>query len=123
MISLDVALIQSGEIRPEKPSWIVSCLMFGRAMARKCSPYHSLVSYRQEGRYCLQAVVASSPGGAGNHYADLDIDLGNPLQDVQGLLIHLGEVLNPGYIDHLSRQKHFATGATADFMYYTVRKN
>lgn len=84
-----------------------------------------LQSYRQEGRTTLQAVVAVPPGGDPNrpHYADLDIDLGNPLQDMDGLFTHFGELLDPGQTDHLRLADKLATGATADFLYYRVVKS
>lgn len=80
-----------------------------------------LESFRQEGRNSLQAVVAHDLAG-GDAYADLDIDLGNPLQDLQGLAIHCAEVLNPTKTDHLALRQCFAVGPMADFAYYTVSK-
>jgi hypothetical protein len=70
----------------------------------------------------MQAVVAVPPGGDPNrpHYADLDIDLGNPLQDLTGLFTHFGEILNPGQTDHLKLAGRFAKGGTKDFHYYKV---
>ncbi len=81
-----------------------------------------LQSFRQEGRPSMQAVVAVPPGGdlRRPHYADLDIDLGNPLQDLTGLFTHFGEILNPGETDHLKLASRFAKGATKDFHYYHV---
>lgn len=84
----------------------------------------TLQSYRQEGKPTMQAVVAIPPGGDPTrmHYADLDIDLGNPLQDLDGLFTHFGEILDPGQTDHLALGDKFAVGATADFSYYKVVK-
>ena len=81
-----------------------------------------LESFRQEGRPSLQAVVAIPPGGDPNrsHYADLDLDLGNPLQDLAGAFIHFGEILNPGRTDHLKLAGKLAKGSTKDFRYYEV---
>jgi len=81
-----------------------------------------LQSFRQEGRPSMQAVVAVPPGGDPNrpHYADLDIDLGNPLQDLAGMFTHFGEILNPGQTDHLKLADRLARGATKDFHYYKV---
>jgi hypothetical protein len=81
-----------------------------------------LQSYRQEGKPTLQAVVAVPPGGDTDrpHYADLDIDLGNPLQDLNGLFTHFGEILDPGQTDHLKLAEKFSKGTTADFLYYKV---
>jgi hypothetical protein len=85
------------------------------------SLYH-LMSFRQEGKPSMQMVIAVPPGGDStrNHYADLDIDLGNPLQDVEGLLIHFGELLSPGKTDHLKLSEKLYKGALADFSYYSV---
>lgn len=84
----------------------------------------SLMSFRQEGKASMQAVVAVPPGGDPNrpHYVDLDIDLGNPLQDVEGFLIHFGEILAPGKTDHFGLAKKLAGGPTSEFMYYDVTK-
>jgi hypothetical protein len=84
----------------------------------------NLLSFRQEGNPSMQAVVAVPPEGGSTrtYYADLDIDLGNPLQDVEGVLIHFGELLAPGKTDHLKLAATLAKGATADFAYYKVVK-
>lgn len=81
-----------------------------------------LQSFRQEGKPAMQAVVAVPPAGDPNrpHYADLDIDLGNPLQDLDGLFTHFGEILDPGQTDHLKLAEKLSKGATADFLYYKV---
>jgi hypothetical protein len=83
-----------------------------------------LQSYRQELKPTLQTVVAIPPGGDPNraYYADMDIDLGNPLQDLDGLFTHFGEILDPGQTDHLALAEKLAKGATSDFHYYKVVK-
>jgi hypothetical protein len=83
-----------------------------------------LQSYRQEGKPTLQTVVAIPPGGDAEraYYADMDIDLGNPLQDLDGLFTHFGEILDPGQTDHLALAEKLARGATKDFHYYKVVK-
>ena len=55
-----------------------------------------LTSFRQGGRNCLQVVTATPPDGFGDStvYADIDIDLGNPLWDFAGLIVHAGELLD-----------------------------
>lgn len=85
---------------------------------------YTLQSFRSEGSPSLQVVVASPPDGGQkrNYYADLDLDLGNPLQDLWGLLVHAGEVLLLGETDHLALAKKLAKGDTADFCYYRVVK-
>jgi hypothetical protein len=62
---------------------------------------YDLTSFRQEGHPSMQAVVASPKSRHGDYFADLDIDMGNPLQDVQGFLIHMSELLNSAPTDHL----------------------
>jgi len=61
---------------------------------------HSLESYRQGGRTCMQAGIAVPKAADGAYFADLDIDLGNPLQDVAGFVTHIIE-LGGGPTDHL----------------------
>jgi hypothetical protein len=83
----------------------------------------SLISYRQGGRNSLQIVVAT-PGHGGAAYIDADIDLGNPLWDLEGLIVHVGELLDPGRTDHLSLHKALDKNAeTSDFVYYDVIKS
>jgi hypothetical protein len=81
---------------------------------------YTLESFRQEGRTCLQAVIAIPPNSGERYYADLDLDLGNPLQDVAGFLVHLGEVADSRATNHLDLQKQLAKGATGKFLYYRV---
>ncbi|MDQ3803675.1 MAG: hypothetical protein M3416_07585 [Acidobacteriota bacterium] len=82
---------------------------------------YRLRSFRQEGRNSMQAVVAIPPDPTRNHYADLDIDLGNPLQDVVGFVIHMGELINPGKTDHLALREKLGKNKTlAKFLFYEV---
>ncbi|MBM3747636.1 MAG: hypothetical protein FJW34_17760 [Acidobacteria bacterium] len=83
---------------------------------------YELVSYRQGGRNCLQICAASPPEGCGKPeiYLDIDMDLGNPLWDLEGLIVHLGELLDPGRTDHLALHRALNQGATEDFLYYDV---
>jgi hypothetical protein len=83
-------------------------------------PRASLVSYRGEGRPSLQAVVARPPAGLDYTYADLDLDLGNPLQDFFGFVVHMGELLNGKPTNHLDLRKQLAKGAAKPYLYYTV---
>lgn len=78
-----------------------------------------LTSYRQGGRNALQIVLAQPPKGD-LLFADLDIDLGNPLWDLAGFFVHLGEVLDSGRTDHLKLHKNLDQGETEDFLYYDV---
>ena len=78
-----------------------------------------LTSYRQGGRNALQIVLAQ-PSKGDLLFADLDIDLGNPLWDLAGFFVHLGEVLDSGRTDHLKLHKNLDQGETKDFLYYDV---
>jgi hypothetical protein len=85
-----------------------------------------LESFREQGTHCMQAVMAVpgetlAPGQTGGRYADLDIDLGNPLQDVEGLLIHCGELANVfGITDHLALRKPLGKQPAGEYLYYDV---
>jgi len=83
---------------------------------------YQLISYRQGGRNCLQICAASPPAGYPKPeiYLDIDMDLGNPLWDLEGLIVHLGELLDPGRTDHLALHRALNKGATEDFLYYDV---
>jgi hypothetical protein len=55
-------------------------------------------------------------------FADFDLDLGNPLQDVVGLVIHIGELLDGKPTNHLDLGDSLRKNkATAPYSYYTVR--
>lgn len=85
---------------------------------------YQLRSFRQEGSNSMQAVIASPKDVTRNHYADLDIDLGNPLQDVSGFIIHMGELIDPGKTDHLVLHDKLAKNKTlAQFLFYEVVDN
>jgi hypothetical protein len=85
-----------------------------------------LESFREQGTRCMQAVVAipldsTARGPSAAWYADLDIDLGNPLQDVEGLVIHCGELTDPfGLTDHLDLREDLATQPAGEYLYYDV---
>ena len=78
------------------------------------------LSFREEGQRSMQAVVAR-PKHGGKYYVDLDIDLGNPLQDVEGIIIHLTELLGSDVTDHIALSRELATDAsTKAFMCYNI---
>jgi hypothetical protein len=83
-------------------------------------PPASLVSFRGEGTPSLQAVIAKPPAGIDYTYADLDLDLGNPLQDVVGLVVHIGELVSGTSTNHLDLRKLLAKGRTKPYLYYTI---
>jgi hypothetical protein len=82
---------------------------------------YDLISFRQEGTTCMQAVVAVPKQSTAPYYADLDIDLGNPLQDVRGFIIHISELLSDGVTDHLAlADKLTRNKYTSPYMAYAV---
>lgn len=82
---------------------------------------YRLLSYRAEGRPSLQAVVAIPPVGyAQRFYADFDLDLGNPLQDVVGFAIHMGELASATQTDHLTLWKDLKKTPAGDYLFYKV---
>ncbi|HJQ31472.1 MAG TPA: hypothetical protein VJ866_04820 [Pyrinomonadaceae bacterium] len=101
-----------------------------RRLLDRISPFegnidqYRLRSFRQEGRNSMQAVVAVPSDPTRRYYADLDIDLGNPLQDVVGFVIHMGELIDPGKTDHLALREKLGKNKTiAPFLFYEVVKN
>ncbi len=83
---------------------------------------YSLWSFRQEGNPSMQ-VVCATPSMSGMPFcADLDIDLGNPLQDLEGFAIHMGELIGGDATDHLDLWKKLSKGATKNYLYYDVKK-
>jgi len=82
---------------------------------------YTLASYRAEGRPSLQTVIAIPPTGGTQHvYADFDLDLGNPLQDVEGFAIHMGELLRATLTDHLALWKDLKKTPAGSYLYYKV---
>jgi hypothetical protein len=82
--------------------------------------FRNLLSFRAEGRPSMQAVVAVPPADLPHTYAEFDLDLGNPLQDVAGFFVHMGELLDGKPTNHLDLRKPLAKSPAADFLYYTV---
>ena len=81
---------------------------------------YKALSFRQEGRPSMQAVIAQ-PIGDGKYYTDLDIDLGNPLQDVEGISIHITELLSGKPTDHVKLWETLSKDpSTAPYMCYTI---
>lgn len=79
-----------------------------------------LRSFRAEGRPSLQVVVAEPPAGIGHTYAEFDLDLGNPLQDVAGFVIHMGELLDSRITNHLDLRKDLTKTTVGQYLYYTI---
>jgi hypothetical protein len=81
---------------------------------------YMLDSYREEGRPSMQIVFAVPRDPTRPVFAECDIDLGNPLQDVVGLLVHIPEVVGSARSDHLSMWKRLQKGKTGPYLPYQV---
>ncbi len=79
-----------------------------------------LSSFRQGGRNSLQICFATPPAGFPDPtvYTDVDIDLGNPLWDLEGLFVHIGELLDPSRTDHIALFPKLKDSDAKDFLYY-----
>ncbi len=100
-----------------------AALLFRIEDDRRVQPgTYQLMSFRAKGKPSLQAVVAYPKDGVTgiHHYVDLDLDLGNPLEDVVGFLIHMGELLNPGRTDHFKLFKTLKQGKAGEFLGYRI---
>lgn len=82
--------------------------------------FTDLLSFRAEGRPSLQVVLAVPPPDLPHTYADFDLDLGNPLQDLLGFVVHVGELLSGKPTNHLDLRKSLAKTNAADFLCYTI---
>jgi hypothetical protein len=82
--------------------------------------FTKLTSFRAEGKPSLQVVVAVPPADLPHTYAEFDLDLGNPLQDLVGFFIHMGELLDGKPTNHLDIRKPLAKTKASEFLYYSV---
>jgi hypothetical protein len=82
---------------------------------------HDLRSFREMvGLHSLQIVVASTNNLDAPQYADVDIDLGNPFASPKGLVVHIGELIDPDRTDHLALSGPLSQSASREFLYYSV---
>jgi hypothetical protein len=82
--------------------------------------FGGLMSYRGEGKPSLQMVIADAPVDLPYTYAEFDLDLGNPLQDVLGFMVHMGELLDGKPTNHLDLRKALNKTSARDFLYYAI---
>lgn len=82
--------------------------------------FKDLLSFRSEGRPSLQMVIAVPAVGLPHTYAEFDLDLANPLQDIVGFLFHVGELLDGKETNHLDLRRKLAEGKAGEFLYYKV---
>jgi hypothetical protein len=98
----------------------------GRLLAEMPEPpdvkarFNDLTSFRAEGRPSMQVVVAVPPPDLAHTYAELDLDLGNPLQDLVGFFVHMGELLDGKPTNQLDMRKVLAKSSARQFLYYRV---
>jgi hypothetical protein len=79
-----------------------------------------LISFRGEGSPSLQMVIAEPPVGGTFAYADIDLDLGNALQDVAGFIVHMGELAGGTPTNHFDMRKKLAKTSASNFLYYKL---
>jgi hypothetical protein len=79
-----------------------------------------LLSFRGEGGPSLQMVIARPPVDLPYTYAEFDLDLGNPLQDVLGFVVHMGELLDGKPTNHLDLRRELAKTSAKRYLYYDV---
>ena len=82
--------------------------------------FQNLLSFRAEGRPSMQMVIAEPATGLPHTYAEFDLDLANPLQDLVGFVFHAIEVSAGKETSHMDLRKALAKGKAGEFLYYTV---
>ncbi len=82
--------------------------------------FKDLTSFRAEGKPSMQIVVAVPPPDLAHTYAEMDLDLGNPLQDLVGFFVHMGELLDGKPTNHLDMRKALAKSTAKEFLYYSI---
>ena len=88
--------------------------------------FEGLLSFRGEspaGRPSMQVVVALAPADLPYTYAEFDLDLGNPLQDIAGFFIHMGELLDGKSTNHLDLWRKLRDTPAGPFLNYRVTAN
>lgn len=58
--------------------------------------------------------------GRSHTYAEFDLDLGNPLHDVVGFVVHMGELLYSTITNHLDLRKTLAKSMAGQCLYYSI---
>jgi hypothetical protein len=82
--------------------------------------FGDLVSFRAEGAPSLQVVVATPVAPVASTYAEFDLDMGNPLQDVLGFLVHMGELLDGKPTNHLDVGKRLRRTKAGRYLPYAL---
>ena len=83
---------------------------------------YNIESFREPVAARSLQVVCATHRTSGRVFADLDIDLGHPGIDLTGLIVHIGELLDPSRTNHLDLFGPLAGGSTHDFLYYRLEE-
>ena len=86
------------------------------------SRYKELLSFRGEGKPSMQVVIAVPPPDMPHTYVDFDLDLGNPLQDLLGIVVHMGELLDGKPTNHLDMRKKLNGTKAGEFLCYKISR-
>jgi len=116
-------LLQAPNLHKEgTPKAGIHARMLARIPGRRPEEFR-LESFRLGEFNSLQLCLAlpRQPSDDDTLYADIDIDLGNPLASLGGLIIHLGELIDPGQTNHLQLfGKLRQQPGFSDFLYYRL---
>lgn len=116
-------LLQAPNLHKEGPPAAgIHARMLNRIPGRRPEEFR-LESFRLGEFNSLQLCLAlpRQPSDDDTLYADIDIDLGNPLASLGGLIIHLGELIDPGQTNHLELfSKLRQRPGLSDFLYYRL---
>ena len=82
--------------------------------------FQKLLSFRGEGRPSMQMVIATPTPDLPHTYAEFDLDLANPLQDLVGFVFHALEIGAGKETNHLNLRTALANEKAGEFLYYTV---
>jgi hypothetical protein len=94
----------------------------GAAMARifgRPADNLDVFSFRQPVVERSMQIVVARDRRTGDTFAEFDIDLGNP-DKLPGLIIHTGELIDPGRTDQIQLAPFVRDSAAGDFLYYTL---
>jgi hypothetical protein len=83
---------------------------------------YSFESYRREGKPTLVMVVASPERDTDRCFAALELDIGSPLQDASGFMIHLGELKEGRTSDQFKTRDILRRNKATEFIFYEVAK-
>jgi hypothetical protein len=110
--------------REGTPGAAIHRRLLNRIPSRSASDF-TLESFRVGEFNSLQFCLAlpQNPSDDPTIYADIDIDLGNPLASIGGFIVHLGELLDPGQTDHLALYSKLCTRpGFSDFLFYRLAR-